>query len=97
MSIICEIEQILVNNKDYFILKNKEFKENYQKFKKNLTKVKNEKNSEAKATCLLISSAINLLALSIVLFSSIGTPSLFTISCKYNELTMFSKTSSFKI
>lgn len=31
MSIICEIDQILVNNKDYFILKNKEFKENYQK------------------------------------------------------------------
>lgn len=46
MSIICEIDQILVNNKDYFILKNKEFKENYQKFKENLTKVKNEKNAE---------------------------------------------------
>ena len=33
MSIICEIDQILGNNKDYFILKNKEFKENYQKSK----------------------------------------------------------------
>ena len=32
MSIICEIDQILGNNKDYFILKNKEFKENYQVF-----------------------------------------------------------------
>lgn len=29
MSIIYEIDQILVNNKDYFILKNKEFEENY--------------------------------------------------------------------
>ncbi|BBF07145.1 hypothetical protein [Haemophilus influenzae] len=33
MSIICEIDQILINNKDYFILKSKEFKENYQKSK----------------------------------------------------------------
>ncbi|WP_158497219.1 hypothetical protein [Mannheimia sp. USDA-ARS-USMARC-1261] len=29
MSIIYEIDQILVNNKDYFILKSKEFEENY--------------------------------------------------------------------
>lgn len=27
MSIICEIDQILVNSQDYFILKNKEFEQ----------------------------------------------------------------------